>query len=514
MRSVNSAIINQTVKHRRKPWQSITHSINQNVNQSTVLSSNQAVCSRCHLHYSTVVRPSTYLVDSRSSNQSRLPYSTHPPSRSFTSFSTSKLSHTTHLSLTKQTNINNKQPFNQSVSQPIRSFAKKKDHWGYPSLLSLGSWETAKGIQLRHADCSEQLENPELSDNRVIAQLSKEVRQLDKTAELVIKIEKLRKEITQCNELIHETHQTIRQLSNASLPSGESIQENQSMLEMARDDLQSLLVTINELESQLIDHLLPSAEDATKNAIIEVRAGTGGEEAALFAREMFGMYESFAALRGWGWEVITIYEGEFGGYKEATALITGDSVYGEMQYETGVHRVQRVPATESQGRVHTSAMTVAVLPEAEEIDVDINESKDLRIDVFRSGGKGGQHVNTTDSAVRITHIPTGMVVAIQDERSLIQNKAKAIRLLRSRLYEQAKRREREKRDALRSSQIGHGERNERIRTYNFSQNRVTDHRVNLTKHSLDRMMAGEFLDDFAEALRHQQRLEAIQQMSE
>ncbi len=245
--------------------------------------------------------------------------------------------------------------------------------------------------------------------------------------------------------------------------------------------------------------LLPKDEADDRNAILEVRAGTGGDEAALFAEELFHMYQRYAAGRGWRFEPISVSETGIGGYKEASAAISGPGVFARLKFESGPHRVQRVPVTESGGRIHTSAATVAVLPEAEEVDVQIDD-KDLRIDTFRSQGAGGQHVNTTDSAVRITHLPTGVVVSCQDEKSQFKNKAKAMKVLRARLYE----RQREELDSARAearrSQVGSGDRSEKIRTYNFPQSRVTDHRIKLTLYKLDQVLAGEALDELIEAL--------------
>ncbi|MGB1177354.1 MAG: peptide chain release factor 1 [Candidatus Puniceispirillaceae bacterium] len=271
------------------------------------------------------------------------------------------------------------------------------------------------------------------------------------------------------------------------------------IIEMARAE-------IEDVESRLPDEmkalqllLLPRDRDDSRNAILEVRAGTGGDEAALFASDLFGMYQRFAARHGWRFEVMEVSETGIGGYKEATANIAGSDVFARLKFESGVHRVQRVPETEAGGRIHTSAATVAVLPEAEDVDIDVQES-DLRIDVFRASGPGGQSVNTTDSAVRITHIPTGIVVSQQDEKSQHKNRAKAMKILRARLYDAERARLQAERAASRKGQVGSGDRSERIRTYNFPQGRVTDHRINLTLYKLDKVIAGEALDEVVEAL--------------
>jgi peptide chain release factor 1 len=246
--------------------------------------------------------------------------------------------------------------------------------------------------------------------------------------------------------------------------------------------------------------LLPKDDDDSKNAIVEIRAGTGGLEASLFCSDLFKMYEKVCSKKKWKLEIISISKSEAGGFKEVIFLVNGSDIYSYLKYESGVHRVQRVPTTETQGRIHTSAATVAVLPEAEEVDIQIKES-DLRIDVFRAGGPGGQSVNTTDSAVRITHIPTGVVVSQQDEKSQHKNKAKALKILRSRVYEAEKRKKDQERADNRKSQIGTGDRSERIRTYNFPQGRVTDHRINLTLHKLEEFLNGEIHEEMNEALR-------------
>ncbi len=270
------------------------------------------------------------------------------------------------------------------------------------------------------------------------------------------------------------------------------------MRELAREEVQALRRRIPDLRREVQILLLPKDETDEKNAILEVRAGTGGEEAALFAAELFRMYQRYAEGRRWRFELLNMNETGIGGVKEATASISGRGAFARLKFESGVHRVQRVPETESSGRIHTSAATIAVLPEAEEVDVQIDE-KDLRIDVYRSSGPGGQSVNTTDSAVRVTHLPTGIVVTQQDEKSQHKNKAKALKILRARIYDLELTRRAAERAADRRSQVGSGDRSERIRTYNFPQGRVTDHRIGLTLHKLDRVLQGE-LDEMIEAL--------------
>jgi peptide chain release factor 1 len=291
----------------------------------------------------------------------------------------------------------------------------------------------------------------------------------------------------------------------------DSNNENE-MITMATGELKELQKNHEKNEKKLKLFLLPKDEADTKNAILEIRAGTGGLEASLFVADLFKMYEKVSYKKKWQLEVISISKSDAGGLKEVIALIKGRNIYSTLKYESGVHRVQRVPDTETQGRVHTSAATVAVLPEAEEVDVKIEE-KDLRIDVFRSSGPGGQSVNTTDSAVRITHVPTGIVVSQQDEKSQIRNKEKGLKILRSRIYELERHKREEERSKDRKNKIGTGDRSERIRTYNFPQGRVTDHRINLTLHKLEEFMQGEIFDEMIESLNLQAQQEKLQNLS-
>ena len=277
--------------------------------------------------------------------------------------------------------------------------------------------------------------------------------------------------------------------------------------ESADDELEGLIKSeINDLsnrlpllKNELQRLLLPRDEADEKNAILEVRAGTGGDEAALFASNLFSMYQKYSIIKGWRFEVLEVSETAIGGYKEAIASITGRSVFAKLKFESGVHRVQRIPTTESGGRIHTSAATVAVLPEAEDVDINIDD-KDLRIDIFRASGPGGQSVNTTDSAVRITHIPSGIVVSQQDEKSQHKNKAKGMKILRARIFDLERNRIHEERAADRRGQIGSGDRSERIRTYNFPQGRVTDHRINMTLYKIDKIIIGEGLEEIINGL--------------
>jgi peptide chain release factor 1 len=339
----------------------------------------------------------------------------------------------------------------------------------------------------RHAELRDALSGGALGGPD-FARLSKELSELGSIVVEVDALSRAREELASAAEI-------ARSAEDAELKS------------LAEEELQALRERIPELENRVKLCLLPKDVDDARNAILEVRAGTGGEEAALFAAELFRMYQRFAALHGWRFEILDLSETGLGGFKEASAAIAGRDVFARLKFESGVHRVQRVPETEAGGRIHTSAATVAVLPEAEEVDVKIDD-KDLRIDVFRASGPGGQSVNTTDSAVRITHLPTGLVVIQQDEKSQHKNKARAMKVLRARLYEMERRARDSARAADRKSQVGTGDRSERIRTYNFPQSRVTDHRINLTIHQLDQFLDGA-LDPVIDALATQEQAQAL-----
>jgi peptide chain release factor 1 len=278
----------------------------------------------------------------------------------------------------------------------------------------------------------------------------------------------------------------------------ESLLSDPEMRSLAEEELRALREQLPALQQEIRIALLPRDEADARSAILEIRPAAGGDEAGLFAAELFAAYQKYAGSKGWRFEVLEYGETELGGLKEGIAEVTGRNVFARLKYESGVHRVQRVPTTETQGRIHTSTITVAVLPEAEEVDVEVNET-DLRIDVYRASGAGGQHVNKTESAVRITHLPTGIVVAMQEEKSQHKNKAKAMKILRARMYEQQRASLHATRAADRKSQVGTGDRSERIRTYNFPQGRVSDHRINLTLYKIDKVMQGDF-DEFIDAL--------------
>lgn len=325
------------------------------------------------------------------------------------------------------------------------------------------------------------LSEPEASGSSAFADMSREYAELTPVVEAIRDFEAKEAERAGLVELIED-------------PDGDA-----DMRELAEAELSDLDEALPVLEKQVQLMLLPKDEADARSAILEVRAGTGGDEAALFAAELFRMYQRFSELNGWKFQAMDMAETDLGGLKEGSAEINGQNVYARMKFESGTHRVQRVPQTESGGRIHTSAATVAVLPEAEEVDLRIDE-KDLRIDVYRASGPGGQSVNTTDSAVRITHLPTGVVVTQQDEKSQHKNRDKAMKVLRARLYEAERQRLADERAAERKDQVGSGDRSERVRTYNFPQGRVTDHRINLTLYKLPEVMTGEALGEVVDAL--------------
>ena len=325
------------------------------------------------------------------------------------------------------------------------------------------------------------------------------------TARNPAKLKSLGREHAQL-EAIRLTHVRIERLAAEREQAREVLADRDPELsQLARADLERIGPELERLEAALDELLTPSDPFDDRDAIVEIRAGTGGDEAALFAADLFRMYTRFSERRGWKVEIISLSEGTLGGLKEAIFAARGPKAYGTLRYESGVHRVQRVPVTEQQGRIHTSAATVAVLPEAEEVDLKI-EDKDLRIDVFRSGGPGGQSVNTTDSAVRVTHLPTGLEVKCQDQKSQLQNKIKALEVLRSRLLDRMVAEQEAARARERRSQVGTGDRSQKVRTYNFPQNRVTDHRIHFTTHNIDEVMDGK-LDDLIAALKEAQEKE-------
>ena len=314
-----------------------------------------------------------------------------------------------------------------------------------------------------------------------LVELSKELSDIKPVTDLAKKKDVMLQELLDLSEILNDN------------------EADDDIKKVALSEFEFLKEEISVLERDIQFALLPKDKDDTRNVIIEVRAGTGGDEAGLFASDLFSMYEKLSMKHKWKFEVMEVSETNVGGYKEAQANILGNGVFGRLKFESGVHRVQRVPTTETSGRIHTSAATVAVLPEVEDLEISIEE-KDLRIDVFRSSGPGGQSVNTTDSAVRITHLPSGIVVSQQDEKSQHKNRAKAMKILLSRLYETERQKQQDQRSSSRKDQVGSGDRSERIRTYNYPQGRVTDHRINLTLHKLDKVIQGEALDELIDAL--------------
>ena len=340
--------------------------------------------------------------------------------------------------------------------------------------------ENLDRVLARHQELQDLMASAEPPSPDEFARLSKEFSDLTPVVGAISELRRAKNETADLASLIAEP------------------ETDAEMKAMAEEEFAELKDKIPELEDKLQVMLLPKDLADDKNAILEIRAGTGGDEAGLFAANLFRMYQRYAENRKWKFELMSLSQTGIGGYKEAIASISGPGVFARLKFESGVHRVQRVPETESSGRIHTSAATVAVMPEAEEVDIKVEE-KDLRIDVFRASGPGGQSVNTTDSAVRITHLPSGVVVTQQDEKSQHKNKAKAMKVLRARLYEAERQKADAERAKTRKSQIGSGDRSERIRTYNYPERRVTDHRINLTLHKLERVMDGE-LDEIVEAL--------------
>ncbi|MBQ1420027.1 MAG: peptide chain release factor 1 [Desulfovibrio sp.] len=345
-----------------------------------------------------------------------------------------------------------------------------------------------EGLEKKYMELEQQLSQPGIyNDQEQFKKLSKAHADLKDVVELFRQYRSAKEQIEENRQLLHEDDPEIKAL--------------------AQEEIKNLEARLPEIEHQLKVLLIPKDPLDEKNTILEIRAGTGGEEAALFAADLFRMYCRYAELKHWKVEIMSESPTEAGGYKEVILLISGDKVYSHLKFEAGAHRVQRVPATEAQGRIHTSAATVAVMPEAEDVDIDIRP-EDLKIDVYRASGAGGQHVNKTESAVRITHIPSGLVVTCQDERSQHKNKARAMKVLASRLLALETEKQNSELAADRRSQVGSGDRSERIRTYNFPQGRCTDHRINLTLYSLDRIMQGE-IDPLLEALSQAAQAEAL-----
>ncbi len=341
--------------------------------------------------------------------------------------------------------------------------------------------ENLNRIVSRHEEIQSRLATDRDLDSKMLSELGKELSDLTPVVEKIKSVEKLREEIEEAKAILKDS------------------QGDKDMKALAEEELSGLMEQLPAQGADLQVMLIPKDQDDSRDVILEIRAGTGGEEAALFAADLFRMYEKYASSHKWKFEIMDVNETGIGGFKEAIANISGKDVFGRLKFESGVHRVQRVPTTEAGGRIHTSAATVAILPEVEDVDIEI-DTKDLRVDTYRAQGAGGQHVNKTDSAVRITHLPTNIVVQCQDQSSQHKNRAKAMKVLRARLYDQAKLEKDQARAADRKDQVGSGDRSERIRTYNFPQGRITDHRINLTLYRLDEMMEGAALDDIVDAL--------------
>ncbi len=360
--------------------------------------------------------------------------------------------------------------------------------------MTVISGERIAAIEARRDELQNAMSAPNLAPDAFV-RLSKDYAEIEPVAAAAREVRRLRAELEVLQEMIEDS-------------GGEP-----EIKQLAADEADEIRRKLPDAERALALKLLPRDAADERPAMLEIRAGTGGDEAALFAGDLFRMYQRFAETQGWRVEAISASASDVGGFKEVVASVTGQGVFAKLKFESGVHRVQRVPATESGGRIHTSAATVAVLPEAEDVDIHIDD-KDLRIDVYRSSGPGGQSVNTTDSAVRITHLPTGLVVIQQDEKSQHKNKAKALKVLRTRLYEMERERLANERAGARKSMVGSGDRSERIRTYNFPQGRVTDHRINLTLHRLDEILAGPGLQDIISALVAEDEAERLASLDE
>ena len=354
--------------------------------------------------------------------------------------------------------------------------------------------EKLEEIKHRFEEVSQLIVQPDLmADMKKYSKLNKEYKDLDKVVKKYEEYQKVSGDIEGSKEIL-------------------AAEKDPELREMAKMELEELEPKKEELEEELKQLLIPKDPNDSKNVVLEIRGGTGGDEAAIFAGDLFRMYQQFAESQGWNLSILSLNEGTVGGFKEIVASITGEDVYAKLKFESGVHRVQRVPATETQGRVHTSAATVAILPEAEEVDVDI-DMKDVRRDTFRASGAGGQHVNKTESAVRLTHIPSGLVVECQDGRSQHSNFDKALTVLRSRLYEMELKKQQAEIAGQRKSMVGSGDRSDKIRTYNYPQSRVTDHRIGYSSHNLPSVMSGQ-IEDFIEQLRIAENAEKLKEGSE
>lgn len=355
-------------------------------------------------------------------------------------------------------------------------------------------FDRLQAVEDRYERLNELLSDPDIvSDSKKLAQFSKEQSDIQETVTVYREYKSVKEQIQDAKDLI-------------------DMEDDPEMKEMAQEEMKELEVQIPDLEEKMKILLIPKDPNDGKNIIMEIRGAAGGDEAALFANSLFRMYSKYAETQGWRTEIVSANPTELGGYKEIVIMISGSDVYSKLKYESGAHRVQRVPETESQGRVHTSTATVVVMPEAAEVELDLQD-KDIRVDIYHASGAGGQHVNKTASAVRMTHIPTGVVVAMQDERSQLKNREKAMKILRARVYDKLQQEEQSKYDAERKSAVGTGDRSERIRTYNYPQNRVTDHRIGLTIQKLDQIIDGK-LDDVIDALIMEEQAKKLDALNE